>query len=112
MDNILDKAVPYILSVGVIILVILFINMNYNTSPDDIEFIQTDYGCYNLSNELSFIDKPEPYGVMFLVIYSFDNSAPVYRYFDEKEDAWTFYSIIRMTYVGGKHAEPSSHCNP
>ena len=91
--NILWVIIYILLIAFIIFMVISF----YGPKPKS-PCIVTDYGIINTAFDLVYLSTPEEMGVMWCVIIALDGSGPVYRYFPNEDDAWTFYSMLRMTY--------------
>lgn len=69
--------------------------------PPTPTYTRTEYGLWANDARLLYLGTPEEMGVVWAVVVALDGSGPVYRYFEAETDAWTFYSMLRMTLVGG-----------
>lgn len=71
----------------------------------DSTYTRTEYGIWSNDAVLLYLGTPEEMGIVWGVVFALEGSGPVYRYFEAETDAWTFYSMLRMTLAGGKDHE-------
>ena len=112
-----NERVTSLLHVLILILVlgvsfsIFLLNILPSAAPVETEFVEeasritkTEYGVFNKNASVVYLATPEQLGISYCVVVAFDGVGVVYRYFDLENDAWAFYSLVRMLYLStGKH---------
>jgi hypothetical protein len=105
----MDKKTQYkqvaviVYCIVLLVLVIVILTMD-RCQTEEIVYVKSEWGCYNLSADLSTVSTPEPYGQVWNVSYVIDGGA-MFKYFEDEQSAWAFYSFLRMTYTGGQYGQ-------
>lgn len=60
----------------------------------------TDYGCFSDGVDVAYITKPELVYDQWIVVVGYVGVDALAHYSLVEEDSWTFYSIMRMIYLG------------